>query len=87
MTLARRLYTVILLLRVGLPLIQAQNELIGELHDTIRRQHLDYLHEMQALIASWRIHHETPEIDLRDDLSVLANTLANQAAALEEHVV
>ena len=48
---------------------------------------LDHIRELHGLASAWRIHMETPEIDLRDDITALATTLGNQIAALEEHVV
>ena len=77
-----------------LNLIQQQNQLLSKQQAMIDRMLLErqtmlleHQREMLGLVSAWRIHMETPETDLRDDISALAVTLGHQIAALEEHVV
>ena len=37
--------------------------------------------------VAWRISQETPEMDLRDDLDAMIQTLRDQVARLEERIV
>ena len=94
MTLIRR--AVVVLNRAGrtLNLLERQNQLILSQDDLIERQRrrilelkLEHNRELLGVFAAWRIHMETPEIDLRDDITALATELGNQIAALEEHVI
>ena len=73
--------TLIARLRRAARLLRAQQQLIIDQQDLINHR------EMHGILSAWRIHMETPEIDLRDDITALATTLGNQIAALEEHVV
>lgn len=87
MTLIGRLVRTLSLVRAQHALIEAQQQLIRTQRLQIAQVRLDYTRQMHGVVAAWRIHMETPELDLRDDVSDLAAELANQAATLEEHVV
>jgi hypothetical protein len=98
MTLIRHLAWVTRLVAYQRQLIQQQKKTIAALDELmtakdelaakhLQRVHLEHQREMHGLVSAWRIHMETPEIDLRDDITALATDLGNQIAALEEHVV
>lgn len=87
MTLIRRIWIALNLLEQQQRLISAQQQLIEDQNQRLQRLHLEHLREMRGLVAGWLIHHEQPEVDLREDLAALDRTLDHQAAVLEEHVV
>ena len=87
MTLIRSILRAFRLLEQQQHLINAQQRLIEDQNQRLQRLHLEHLREMRGLVAGWLIHHEQPEIDLREDLVALDRCLDNQAAWLEEHVV
>ena len=87
MTLIRRFARAFRLLEQQNTLIDAQQRLIHQLHHDLSAARLEHAREMHGVVSAWRIHTETPEIDIRDDLTALATTLGHQAAMLEEHVV
>lgn len=68
-------------------LIVAQRALIGQMREQLDRQALSHVRELQGMTAAWLIHHESPEVDLRDDLAKLDRDLSVQIAKLEEHVL
>ncbi len=68
-------------------LIIAQRTLIAQMRDQQERQALAHIRELQGMTAAWLIHHESPEVDLRDDLAKLDRDLSVQIAKLEEHVL
>ena len=83
----RRAASTINLLESQQALITKQQRLIDDILHEIQSLKLEHNREMLGMVSAWRIHMETPEIDLRDDITALANELGNQIAALEEHVV
>ena len=87
MTLIRRWLRILNILEAQQNLIQSQQKLIEDQNHELRRLHLEHVREMHGVVSSWRIHMETPEIDLRDEVDALAATLGERAAILEEHVV
>ena len=87
MTLISRTLKLLNLLKAQQALIEAQQAMIKQQREENRRMRLEYTKQMLGITSSWRIHMETPEIDLRDDVDGLAQELANQAATLEEHVL
>ncbi len=68
-------------------LIVAQRALICQMREQLDRQALSHVRELQGMTAAWLIHHESPEVDLRDDLAKLDRDLSVQIAKLEEHVL
>ncbi len=68
-------------------LIVAQRALICQMREQLDRQALSHVKELQGMTAAWLIHHESPEVDLRDDLAQLDRDLSVQIAKLEEHVL
>ena len=87
MTLIARLRRSLNLLNAQNQLIQRQQHLINMYEAELVRVKLEHMREVHGIASAWRIHMETPEIDLRDDITALATTLGNQIAAPEEHVV
>jgi hypothetical protein len=87
MTLIRSVLCSLRLIAQQQRLINAQQRLIEDQQRELRTLQLRALREMHGLVSAWRIHTETPELDLRDDLTALATTLSHQAARLEEHVI
>ena len=90
MTLIRRLRCVARLMDVVTTqdsLIVAQRTLISQMREQLDRQALSHVRELQGMTAAWLIHHESPEVDLRDDLAALDRDLSVQIAKLEEHVL
>lgn len=87
MTLIGRKFRLLNLLRAQQSLIEAQQRMIREQQQEKARLRLDYTRQLLGVVSSWRIHMETPEIDLRDDVTALADELANQTATLEEYVL
>ena len=87
MTLVRSVLCSFRLLARQQRLINAQHHLIESQQQELRQQRLLHTRTMLGIVSAWRIHMETPEVDLRDDLTELATTLSDQAARLEEHVV
>ena len=87
MTLIRRAVRMFSLTRQLHAICAAQQQLIADQNHMLRKIRLEHQREMHGLVSAWRIHMETPEIDLRDDITALATELGNQIAALEEHVV
>ena len=56
--------------------------------ETIRMQRraiLELHREMRDQATAWRISMETPELDLRDDVSAIIRILNDKIAQLEEH--
>lgn len=56
--------------------------------ETIRNQRraiLELHREMRDLANAWRISMESPELDIRDDVSGIINVLSDKIAQLEEH--
>lgn len=68
-------------------LIVTQRNLIRNMQQQMDRQALSHFRELQGLTTAWLIHHETPEVDMRDDLAEFARDLSVHIARLEEHVV
>ena len=68
-------------------LIVAQRALIAQMQQQMDRMTLSHARELQGMTAAWLIHHESPEVDLRDDLAALDRDLSVQIARLEEHVL
>lgn len=87
MTLIGRKFRLLNLLRAQQSLIEAQQRMIREQQQEKARLRLDYTRQLLGVVSSWRIHMESPEIDLRDDVTALADELANQTATLEEHIL
>ena len=87
MTLISRTFRRLNLLRAQQSLIEAQQGMIQQMREENARVRLDYTRQLLGVVSSWRIHMETPEIDLRDDVTALADELANQTATLEEYVL
>lgn len=74
-------------MQAGQTVMESQAALIVKQHDRIQRMQLDHFLDMHGLVSAWLINLESPEIDIRDDLSRLERDLGNRIAALEEHVV
>lgn len=87
MTLISRLRRSLDIISAQQALIEAQRAMIETQRAENRRIRLHFTREMLGVVSSWRIHMETPEIDLRDDVTALADELANQTATLEEYVL
>lgn len=87
MTLISRTFRLLNLLRAQQSLLEAQDRMIRQLRDDNARVRLDYTRQLLGVVSSWRIHMESPEVDLRDDVTALADELANQTATLEEYVL
>lgn len=67
-------------------LIKAQAALITNLERQLTQTHRDYLLEMRGMVGAWIISQESPEIDLRDELALTDQALADRAAVLEEYL-
>ena len=90
MTLTRRLNNLLhasIVMDAQEELITAQRTLISQMREQLDRQALSHVRELQGMTAAWLIHHESPEVDLRDDLAALDRDLSVQIARLEEHVL
>jgi hypothetical protein len=87
MTLIARLRRSLDIIRAQQALIDAQREMINNQRIENARIRLDHCRQLLGLASAWRIHMETPELDLRDDLTVMCNDWADMVATLEEHVV
>ena len=68
-------------------IIELQEKKIALLEADLIRVHLEYNRELRALVSSWLINLETPEVDMRPDLAQLDVALGNRVAELEEHVL
>lgn len=68
-------------------IIELQEETIARREQELIRVHLEYNRELRALVSSWLINLETPEVDMRPDLAQLDVALGNRVAELEEHVL
>ena len=86
MTLAH-LFRFTRILRDAEDVIDLQERKIAALQQDLIRAHLEYNRELRALVSSWLINLETPEVDMRPDLAQLDVALGNRVAELEEHVV
>lgn len=86
MTLAH-LFRFTRLLRDAEDVIELQEKKIALLQADLIRAHLEYNRELRALVSSWLINLETPEVDMRPDLAQLDVALGNRVAELEEHVL
>lgn len=64
-----------------LEMAQLQQEMIRRQ----RRAILELHREMRDLATAWRIAIESPEIDIRDDVSEMIRALNDKIAQLEEH--
>ena len=67
--------------------IEQQERLIDDQTRELRRMTLNHARDMQGIVAGWLIHHEQPELDVRDALADFERDLSAQIAVLEEHVV
>ena len=86
MTLAH-LFRFTSILRDAEDVIDLQERKIAALQQDLIRAHLEYNRELRALVSSWLINLETPEVDMRPDLAQLDVALGNRVAELEEHVL
>ena len=86
MTLAH-LFRFTRILRDAEDVIDLQERKIAALQADLIRAHLEYNRELRALVSSWLINLETPEVDMRPDLAQLDVALGNRVAELEEHVL
>lgn len=81
------MYRALKVIRGQRTIIDFQDIRIQQLKDELAAAHLEYNREIRALVCSWLISLEKPEIDMREDLVQLDTKLAYSIAELEEHVV
>jgi hypothetical protein len=55
--------------------------------DILNRQILEERRERLAMVNGWLLSIENPEIDIRDDLRLMARALMDEVAQMEEQVV
>ncbi len=84
----------ITLARIGYGLIKTQQQTIRIqqqrielLEQQLAEKNLQYLREMEGFCAAFLLSLESPDIDIRDELSALLTAFSEHIAVTEEHVL
>jgi DNA repair exonuclease SbcCD ATPase subunit len=67
--------------------LEAALEEFKDKEESINALKLEHLRQMEGMASAWLINLEDPDTEVRDQIAQLAQTLAEDIARIEEHVL